>query len=868
MINILSRRLRKTAILLLLAFLFFGAAHLLRAQKSGPAAESMWRDIDEASIDSSAQRTVVPQQYRTVRLDKAALERALASAPAEFSRQPSQNPIISLPMPDGTMARFRFEQSPVVEAGLSAKYPGLQNTYRAQGIDDPTATCRFDWLPTGFHAMVLSPKGTVMIDPYAHGNTDDYISYMKRDAAHATHGFKCEVVEEGIIPDQSDSVAPAVMSGTQLRTYRLALANSYEYAVAVGNDTIAGAIAAKVLIMNRVNGVYERDLSMRMIMIANTDRITFAADNTNCGTLMNEPCTAANDPYTNTNASTMLGQNTTTLNNAIGTANYDIGHVFATTDGGVATLNGPCGTNKARGVTGLPNPTGDPFAIDYVAHEMGHQWGAQHTFNGGTGNCSGANRSAASAYEPGSGITIMAYAGICGTQNLALHSIDTFHVKSIEAIVAYSQTGNGNTCAMTTATNNSIPGVTGPGNFTIPKQTPFYLTAVGIDSDEDTLTYDWQEYDLGPQTTGIPNTDSDGTAKPIFRVYSPTISGTRTFPSLQYILNNANVPPATTGSFLTGEMLPAISRVMNFQVIARDNRSSAGAVNTATAAITIDGAATPFAVTAPNTGVSVPALSMMNVTWAASGNAANVKISLSTDGGLTFPHVLLASTPNTGSASVTLPDLSSNMARIKVEAVGNIYFDISDTNFTITPSAIFALSSAVSRKTHGSAGMFDVSIPLSGSLGVENRTAGPDGTHTLVVTFNREITSGEATVTNGFGAVSGSPVISGSTMMINLTGVTDAQVLTVTLQNVTDTSAQVLADTTVNIGFLVGDVNGSGSVTASDIGQVKSLSGQTATSTNFRSDINASGGITSSDIGIVKSRSGAVLPSASPTAAR
>nr|MBA2431778.1 hypothetical protein [Chthoniobacterales bacterium] len=738
-----------------------------------------------------------------------------------------------------------------------------QHTYRGQGVDDPTATVRFDWLPNGFHAMILAPSGTVMIDPYAHGNTDEYITYFKRDAANVTEGFRCDVVdEETTIPDQANNAAPAVATGATLRTYRLALASTNEYAVAVGNNTIAGTLAAKVLIMNRVNGVYERDVTLRMVMIANNDVITFAGDNNTCGTLLNEPCNANNDPYTNNNGSTMLTQNTTALNARIGTANYDIGHVFSTGGGGVATLNGPCGTSKARGVTGLPNPVGDPFAIDYVAHEMGHQWGANHTFNGGSGNCAGGNRSAASAYEPGSGITIMAYAGICGNQNLSANSIDTFHVKSIEVIVAYSQTSTGNTCAVATPTNNSIPSVVGPGNFTIPRQTPFYLTAVGNDPDGDQLTYDWQEYDLGAQTSAVPNTDADG-AKPIFRPYLPTTSGTRFFPSLAYILNNANVPPATTGSFLTGELLPAISRTMTFQVIARDNRAGGGAVNTATSLVTIDGTATPFAVTAPNTGISVPALTNMNVTWVPSGPAANVLIALSTDGGLTFPHVLAQSVPNNGSALVALPDVSTAQARIRVSAVNNIYFDISDTNFTITPSAVFALSSAVSRKDHGVHGPFDVELPLMGGTpGIEPRLAGANGSHTLIVTFNRQLSSGNATVTGGTGSVSGSPTINGSTMTINLTGVADAQTVTVSLQNVTDTGAQTLADTTVRVSFLAGDVNSTGTVTAADLGQVKSFSGQNVDSLNFRNDLNTSGSVNATDVSIAKSLSGGGLPTA------
>ncbi len=345
-------------------------------------------------------------------------------------------------------------------------------------------------------------------------------------------------------------------------------------------------------------------------------------------------------------------------------------------------------------MTGLGTPVGDPFAIDYVAHEMGHQWGSNHTFNGAVDNCSGGNRSASNAYEPGSGITIMAYAGICGSQDLAPNSIDTFHVRSLEVIKAFSQDGNGNTCAAPTPTGNTPPTVTGPGNFTIPKGTPFALTATASDVNGDSITYDWQEYDLGASTNAVPNTDASGGARPIFRPYLPTVSGTRTFPSLQYILNNANVPPATTGGFLTGELLPAISRTMNFQVVARDNRANGGGINTATSVVTVVAASGPFVVTAPNTAVSVAGNSSLTVTWNVAGttaapvSAANVKISLSTDGGLTFPTVLLASTPNDGSQAVTVPNTPTTTARIKVEAVGNIFFDITDANFTITPGPV------------------------------------------------------------------------------------------------------------------------------------------------------------------------------------
>ncbi len=590
--------------------------------------------------------------------------------------------------------------------------------------------------------MILAPGGTVLIDPYAIGDTDNYVSYFKGDLPE-TERFQCLVGQDSIDSLFHDSLlnpnnlipdaAPDVTSGTQLRTYRLALAADNEYCAAVGGNTVAGCLAAQVLIMNRVNGVYERDVAIHMNIIANNDLIVYAGDNMTCPVPGGSTaCTSSNDPYTNNSGSTMLTENTNNLNTVIGSANFDIGHVFSTGGGGVASLGVPCGSSKARGVTGLSNPVGDAFAIDYVAHEMGHQWGANHTFNGNVSNCSGGNRSASSAYETGSGITIMAYAGICGNQDLALHSIDTFHVKSLEAIVAYSQTGNGNTCAVTTSSGNTPPtvAVVGGPSFNIPKQTPFSLTATASDVNNDSITYDWEEYDLGAATTAVPNTDASG-AMPVLRPYSPTVSGTRVFPSMTYILNNANVPPSTydcgRGSpCLTGELLPQIGRTMTFQVVARDNRANAGGINTATATVVVDGNSGPFAITAPNTGVTFPANSTQTVTWnvanttASPVSAANVKISFSSDGGNTFPTVLLASTPNDGSETVTIPNVATTSGRIKVESASGIFFDISDADLTVTATAV------KSRADFDGDGKTDISVfrPSEGNWYLNRSTAG------------------------------------------------------------------------------------------------------------------------------------------------
>ncbi len=715
--------------------IFLFSIFVLTSASTSIAAKSddgIWREVGETSAMRSTDRSVVPNDYRVYRLDKTMLGTILQSAPKEFTDTFGiSNSIITLPMPDGSFQRFRIERSLIVEEGLLEKYPELGMTFRGQGIDDPSATVRFDLMPNGFHSMILSPKGTVMVDPYTKGDTSSYISYYKRDVAR-TADFHCDFESENaiglmtkpkkagfesFIPDAASAVAaPMVSSGTQLRTYRLALAATFEYAGAVGGNTIAGTLAAQVVVMNRVNGVYERELAIRMVVIATNNLLIYSGDQM-CGGVA---CTAANDPYTNNNGSTMLNQNIANTDTVIGTANYDIGHVFSTGGGGVAGLGVACGVSKARGVTGLSTPLGDIFAIDFVAHELGHQWNANHSFNSTSGGCGG-NRASTSAYEPGSGVTIMGYAGICDAQDLAGQSIDSFHVKSLEDIVAFSQTGAGNTCAAPTATGNTPPAVNivGGPTFNIPKQTPFTLTAAATDANGDTITYDWQQYDLGGSTTAVPNTDSDGVARPIFRAYSPSSNPSRTFPQNQFILNNANIPPDTSGGFMTGELLPAIARTMSFQVIARDNRANGGGINTATATVVVAGTG-PFGVTSPNTNVTWFLNSNPTVTWNTGGSeaapisAANVRILLSTDGGATFPTVLNASTPNDGSEAVTSPNLNTSNARIRVEPVGNIFFDVSDANFTIssTPASNGAIGGRITNP--GGRGVGRIYVVLSG----------------------------------------------------------------------------------------------------------------------------------------------------------
>jgi len=637
--------------------------------------DGVFTNVLEATVPVTGARLIQPRRYRVLTVERGLLGRVLAAAPDETLPEASfPRPVIALPLPDGRSGRFLIEESPVMGPALAAKFPEIR-TFRGRGLDDPTATVRIDRTPAGFHAMILSASGSIYIDPLQRGDDAHVISYDRRDAVRpsaepfecATAGAEGNTLAAAPAAGGSDGGGVAGLpNGGTLKTYRLAVAATGEY-TAFHGGTVPLGMAAIVTAMNRVDGVYERDVAVRMVLVANNNLIVYT--------------NASTDPYTNSSGSAMLGQNQSNLNTVIGTGNYDIGHVFSTAGGGVAVLGAVCSSStKAEGVTGTSAPVGDPFTIDYVAHEMGHQWGANHSFNGNAGSCSGGNRNSSTAYEPGSGTTIMAYAGICGSQDLAPHSDDDFHAISYQEIVNFITVGNGKNCPVSTATGNTPPAVDAGAAFTIPIGTPFTLCGTASDVNGDTITYDWDEFDLG--SAGAPNSPS-GNA-PIFRSFVATTNPCRTFPQQSDLLNNTQT---------IGEILPSYARTLNFRLTARDNRAGGGGADYDTTSVTVTNTSGPFLVTAPNTAVTWPGGSTQTVTWNAANttvapvSCANATILLSTDGGQTFPTVLLATTPNDGSQSVTAPNLAATQARVKVACANNVFFDLSNVNFTITSSA-------------------------------------------------------------------------------------------------------------------------------------------------------------------------------------
>ena len=628
--------------------------------------QNFWKKVNEENLKTSSKvdRAAIPNNYQVFSLDIDGIKTQLSKTKLNTSRLVS-DVILSFPNAEGKLEGYRIYEAPVMEAELSAKLPNIKS-YIGKSIENPSSSIRFSVTLFGLHTMTFSGLNEISyIDPYTK-DLKNYILYKKSDLVNPNK-FNCGVVEsesqfENL--EQNNNNAQVRANNSLFKTYRLAMACTIEYAAYHVNAAgLSGAteaekkdavLAAMNVTMTRVNGVYERELAITLVIINNNRNII----------------NIVSDNYTNNDGAILINENQTEVDAIIGTANYDIGHVVSTGGGGIAQLQSPCSASKARGVTGLPSPVGDPFNIDYVAHEMGHQFGGSHTFNSDQGSCGG-NRSSTSAYEPGSGTTIMAYAGICSPQNVQSNSDAYFHARSLLQMAAFIN-GGGN-CAVIQPNGNTPPTINAGLDYTIPFGTPFKLTATATDIETpNLLTYCWEQYNFTSTVQPISVTNTVG---PNFRSFSPSVSPIRYFPKTANVLAN-NLATAW-------EFVPNVARTMIFSLVVRDNGAVLGGQTQRDIMNLTFANVGPFNVTSQNTTTTWAQNSSQNIVWNVAGtdtngiNTTNVDIKLSTDGGLTYPIILATNTPNDGSETIIVPAIpNTQTGRIMVEAVGNVFYAI------------------------------------------------------------------------------------------------------------------------------------------------------------------------------------------------
>jgi len=649
--------------------------------------QNAWQIVNKQTTEKlpKVNRSSTPKTYQVFSLNITLFKQQLQGAPIRGSFTGRSSHEILLPNADGVVERYHVMEAPIMEKELEDKFPMIKS-YAAQGVDDPTAVARFSVTQFGLHSMTFSSKtSTSFIDPLTE-NQLYYMVYKKSDLVSNDPNFEC-LTDEGISLPSTELDRNAFehdifnTDDNTLRTYRLAQSCTAEYGnIFAGVGTVAqqkANIQAQMAItMTRVNGVYEIDLGITMIFVADNDDVIYLG-------------ATNSDPWSN-EWNTTTAQ---TLDSVIGVNNYDIGHNFNTTGGGNAGCIGcvcravsQSGTHKGRGYTGRANPTGDAFDIDYVAHEMGHQFGGYHTQS--SNECR--SGSGQTEVEPGSASTIMGYAGICDT-NVQDNSDAYFAYVNIRDIMAYVKSTNGS-CSVNTPIANQTPVVSAGLDYTIPGSTAFVLTAEGSDPDNDVLLYTWEQRDPeNPDSNAAPTPTRE--VGPMFRSLTGTTSPSRFFPKMETILLGE------TYDIDTMEAVPSVSRTMNFSVVARDNVAGNGQTSSDLMLVTVNAAAGPFLVNSPNTNVSWLAGSNQTVTWDVAETTTNgvnspyVDVFLSTNGGSSFPALLASKVPNDGSETVTMPNSTGTQNRIMVRGHNHIFLDVSNTNFTITSSTpTFALA--------------------------------------------------------------------------------------------------------------------------------------------------------------------------------
>ncbi|MDB9960816.1 DUF5011 domain-containing protein [Oceanihabitans sp.] len=610
------------------------------------------------SIKSSKQNLPQSNIYN---LNIESMRAALVDAPERSQNSRTSNVILSFPNSDGKFENFRIVEASVLSPELQARYPDIKS-YAGQGIEDPSAIVRFSISPLGFQSMRISANQPASFIEVYSDDLSQYVVFKRADKTDFINDFECSVTES-VNRAMNSGIGMRNADDSILRTYRLAVSATGEY-TAYHGGTKALALAAIVNTMTRVNGIFEIDFNVTMELVGNTDAVIYTSTNT--------------DPYGNTTS----GYNSalqSTLTNVIGESNYDIGHLFANlqNNGNAGCIGCVCVNNqKGSGWTSATIPDGDFFDVDYVAHEMGHQFGANHTwtFNG--------NEGSNVQVEPGSGSTIMSYAGITGATDVQANVTPNFHAVSIEQVTDYVKSTS---CQINTNTGNAVPVVSAGANYTIPKGTPFVLEGSATDADAlDVLSYCWEQMDENNASTTYPSTTA--TTGVAFRAYEPTTDNKRYFPRLQTIKSGA-----TSWQW---EATPNVARSLNFRLTVRDNVAGGGTNSSDDALISVNGTAGPFVVNSPNTNVTWNAGTTETVTWNVAGttgngvNAANVDIFLSTDGGDTYPIALASGVTNDGSHDILVPNNQGTQNRIMVRGSNHIFFDISNSNFEIAGTVV------------------------------------------------------------------------------------------------------------------------------------------------------------------------------------
>ncbi|WP_348823685.1 zinc-dependent metalloprotease [Flavobacterium aestuarii] len=586
---------------------------------------------------------------------------------------------VGIPNSEGKIEQFLVVESSNFVPELQLQYPDIQS-YSGTGITDAKASISLSISPKSVQAMVLrNGSASEFIDPLPN-NRSVYAVSSSKMRKKGTLPFSCKTVDVALNKGLAKKVSQLKSNNATFKTMRLALSCTGEYAQYFGG-TVADALAGMNATMTRVNGIFNRDLAIKLLLIANESSIIYT--------------NAATDPYSDYLIDDPDGNVTdgsegawnlelqSTLTSKIGNSYYDIGHLLTDFgDGGNAGCIGcvcdnPSGSDpygKGSAYTSSPSgtPEGDNFDIDFVAHELAHQLGANHTFSydvEGTGV----------SVEPGSGSTIMGYAGTTD-YDVQNHSDSYFAYASIKQIQDNLAVKN---CPVSTVMDSQTPAVAAGSDYIIPKGTPFVLKGTASDPNGNTMTYCWEQNDSAIGTEKEDNSYAYGTKVygPNFRSFSPASNSSRYFPALNRVL---------AGQLSTSwESVSTIGRDLNFVFTVRDNAVSGLAqTNSDAMKVTVDGNKGPFAVTSQNTGESWVLGSAQTIVWNVSGSnllsgAGNVNIKLSTDGGLTFPIVLASNTPNDGSELIMAPMTAAKNCRILIEPAGNVFYAVNSAPFSL-----------------------------------------------------------------------------------------------------------------------------------------------------------------------------------------